>query len=398
MPTQATATPVAWRREADGVFKGGGVKGLALAGALEGFSAHPRWPVDTWVNVAGASAGAIIAAYLAYDRSPNVGAKMVSLLDPARLASFEDFPRGRKYLGGVPRLIAKRGMAPGDAFEAWLDGVLGQATFALTRPEDGSDDWAQSRLKLIACDITNRRLLVLPEDLGHYRAPGTRAAIDPATFPISKAVRMSMSIPYFFEPVELEQVRDKDPDRPGSLVTIPARPATIVDGGTLSNFPVWLFDKPNPRRPTFGFNLRGGLNVAEGMNRMIARLPWPLRVGFDILHTAQDAWDERLTTHSTNVRTLTVDATIRLRDGSLYPVAATDFTLSQERQALLVENGRKAATAFLDKFELADYVNTFHLSAFHPGGLRPDVVDTDVVDTHVVDTHVVDTHVVDSAP
>jgi NTE family protein len=355
-----TETPASWRREADGVFKGGGVKGLALIGALEGFAAHPRWPVDRWLNVAGASAGAIIAAYLAYDRSPNIGTKMLTFFDPERLASFQDFPRGRKYLGGVPRLLTKRGMAPGDAFETWLDGILGHATFALARPEDGSDDWSQSSLKLIACDITNRRLLVLPEDLAHYRLPGTRAAIDPATFPISKAVRMSMSIPYFFQPVELEQVRDRDPDRQASLVTIPARPATIVDGGTLSNFPVWLFDRPNPRRPTFGFNLRGGQNVAAGMNQMLARLPWPLRLGFDILHTAQDAWDERLSTHSTNVRTLTVDATVRRRDGSLYPVAATDFALSQELQDLLVENGRRAATAFLDRFELSEYMNTLH--------------------------------------
>ena len=33
-----------WIDEADGVFRGGGVKGLALAGALEGFAAHPTKP------------------------------------------------------------------------------------------------------------------------------------------------------------------------------------------------------------------------------------------------------------------------------------------------------------------------------------------------------------------
>lgn len=48
------------RREANGVFRGGGVKGLGLAGALLGFAEHSEKPVTKWVNVAGASAGAII--------------------------------------------------------------------------------------------------------------------------------------------------------------------------------------------------------------------------------------------------------------------------------------------------------------------------------------------------
>ena len=46
---------------------------------------------------------------------------------------------------------------------------------------------------------------------------------------------MSMSIPFFFEPV----VHKK---------------SYFVDGGILSNFPVWLFDSPGiPEWPTFGF-------------------------------------------------------------------------------------------------------------------------------------------------
>ena len=46
--------------QADGVFQGGGVKGLALAGALEGFadaSTHPGTYINKWVQLAGTSAG-----------------------------------------------------------------------------------------------------------------------------------------------------------------------------------------------------------------------------------------------------------------------------------------------------------------------------------------------------
>jgi len=333
-----------WTKQADGVFRGGGVKGLGLAGALEGFAAHPTYPVTQWVNVAGASAGAILASYMAVDKSPNVGEKMVALLDPEKLASFQDFPLRQKYLGGIPRLVLKHGMAPGKAFEQWFDDVLGGATFSVAKTDD---DWQHSRLKLIACDVTNRKLLVLPEDLPKYREPGSTEPLDPDKFKISRAARMSMSIPYFFEPIELE------------LVSTGKR-ATIVDGGTLSNFPVWIFDVGEPKRPTFGFTLEGGSGVGEGANRLARLLPWGGRLGFDIFHTAQEAWDDRFVTHTTKVRTLTVDATIKDPDGKLYRVNTTDFKLTQERQQALIENGRRAATDFLDRFDMANYLNTLH--------------------------------------
>ena len=52
--------------EADGIFEGGGVKGVALVGALEGFAACGY---TEWKSVAGTSAGAILAAYLAVGHS-----------------------------------------------------------------------------------------------------------------------------------------------------------------------------------------------------------------------------------------------------------------------------------------------------------------------------------------
>src|SRR5207253_2485651 len=80
-----------WIEEADGVFRGGGVKGLGLAGALLGFAEHPTKPVKTWVNVAGASAGAIIACYLACGHD---AADMADLLKRTKFDQFQDFPPG----------------------------------------------------------------------------------------------------------------------------------------------------------------------------------------------------------------------------------------------------------------------------------------------------------------
>jgi NTE family protein len=353
-----------WSGQADGVFRGGGVKGLALAGALVGFAEHPTKPVKEWKSVAGASAGAIIASYLAFNRSLDVGRQMIALLDPERLVSFQDFPLGRKYLGGIPRLVFRHGMAPGTAFEKWFDGVLEGSTFAIAK---SGDDWKDSSLKLIAADVTNRRLLVLPEDLPRYRLPGTTAPIDPATFPISKAARMSMSIPYFFQAVELDLVVGPDGQ------SIPPQRSYIVDGGTLSNFPVWLFDSPNPTRPTFGFTLTGGTGVGGGVKNLRSLLPWSARTAFDIFHTAQEAWDARFQTHSTQVRTFAVSATVVDLSGVPFAVNTTDFKLSKDHQDALVENGRCAATEFLDNFKLEDYFNTLHARLGPPAPATPPV-------------------------
>jgi NTE family protein len=372
-----------WIAEADGVFRGGGVKGLGLAGALQGFAEHPEKPVTKWVNVAGASAGAIIACYLACGHD---AAEMAALMKRTKFGEFQDMPPGGKFFGGGLNLIRKHGLAHGEAFRRWFSNELEAKTFAVTKTEDGK----HYRLKLIAVDVTNRALLVLPDDLPRYRRLGEDKPIDPDQFEIADAARMSMSIPYFFEPVQLvrdrlfvEDAGDADGfaakqfvdrqeiDHQNELIhytggrevtfreltprELKAQRAVIIDGGTLSNFPVWLFDVDAPAqklcRPTFGFTLTGGKGVGGGLNKVISRMPWALRFGFDIFHTSQEAWDTRFVSHSTRVRTIAVDA------GT---VGTTDFNLPVSAQDMLIGNGREAAKRFLDRFDLADYENTYH--------------------------------------
>lgn len=313
--------------EADGVFQGGGVKGIALVGALLGFAERG---CGRWVNVAGASAGAVVAAYLAcghdaYDAE--------QLLRAAPYSRFEDFGPGGRLLGGGWNLIRRRGLARGEYFRRWLDDQIEGRTFAAVA-ENG-----RSRLKLIAADITRRDLLVLPDDLPDYRLPGADGPIDPARFRIADAVRMSMSLPYFFEPVQLVH-HDS------------GTTSTIVDGGLLSNFPVWVFDVEDrdPVRPTFGFRITGGRGYGGSLERVLARLGWPVKLGSDIFHTAMEAWDRRFMSHSTRVRTCPVPAG---------DIGTTDFRLTPLEQTELVENGRRAARRFLDSFSTEDYRNTY---------------------------------------
>jgi NTE family protein len=374
-----------WIDEADGVFRGGGVKGLGLAGALLGFAEHPEKPVNRWVNVAGASAGAIIACYLAAGHNAT---DIAALMSRTNFGDFQDFPWPGKVIGGGVNVVRRRGLAHGEAFRSWFSKELEGKTFASVKREDGQGGY---RLKLIAADTTNRALLVLPDDLKRYkRSIGDDHAIDPDSFEIADAARMSMSIPFFFEPVVLvrDRVMVEDAGGADGLTTgVPAdrldveraneaaeyfgdkqatwreltsseqqaQRSVIVDGGTLSNFPVWLFDVDSPTvklcRPTFGFTLTGGRGVGAGFNAFVRRMPWAVRFGFDIFHTSQEAWDARFVSHSTRVRTVAVDA------GT---IGTTQFNLSATDRDLLLGNGRAAAKHFLDRFNLEDYENTYH--------------------------------------
>src|SRR3989442_103977 len=74
-----------------------------------------------------------------------------------------------------------------------------------------------------------------------YKASELRDNIGSLNVPF--ALRMSMSIPIFSEPVEFRNPQT-------------GREHLIVDGGILSNYPVWLFDvQGTPDWPTFGLRL-----------------------------------------------------------------------------------------------------------------------------------------------
>ncbi len=325
--------------EADGVFEGGGIKGLAIAGALLEFAENESLAVERWVNVAGTSAGAVIAAYLAAGHPAH---ELAALLDRTPFDKFQDWGPGGKVLGGGLNLIRRRGLARGEVFRKWFDSELDGMTFGEMRVPPAANDTPPEhpyRLRMIAADVTGHRLLVLPDDLGRYKRSGESTPIDPDTVRVADAVRMSMSIPFFFEPVELVDAGTN-------------RTATIVDGGTLSNFPVWLFDtsRRDPVRPTFGLRLVGGRSVGSGLRSFVRMLGWPARLASDIAQTQSSAWDERFATRSTRVRTCPVPAG---------EVGTTDFDIPAAGRAALIHGGREAAKAFLERFELADYRNTY---------------------------------------
>jgi NTE family protein len=299
---------------ADGVFEGGGVKGIALVGALSAFESHGF----RWCNLAGTSAGAIVASLLASGYSAGELKDIIGRLDYLK---FEDASAvGRiPLIGPVISLLTSKGLYKGDYFEKWLRGLLrekGINTFRDLRKKDDDGTPFRYKLNVIASDISNQRLVVLPSGLGKY-------GIEPDVFSVARAVRMSMSIPLFFRPQKVA----------GSL---------FVDGGILSNFPIWLFDAAGrPRWPTFGFKL------AEPESAE----PQPSRRLFEfsraVLDTMMNAHDKMTVEDVDMERTIAVPT---------LGVKTTQFDLSAEQRDGLYKSGLDTATRFLETYDFAKYV------------------------------------------
>lgn len=331
------------RRQADEkrvdlVFEGGGVKGIGLAGAYYHLSQQGFRPE----RLAGTSAGAITAALVAAGYTGEEMKRLV--LEEMRFAPFADRPRfpGSQLL----ELTEHQGLHPGKYFQDWMRERLaakGVRTFGDLRHPDASDEDPSTRdhrLQVIASDVSRHRLLVLPRDAGEL-------GLDPDELEVALAVRMSMSIPMFFDPV-----RHRNPKHPHEHL--------IVDGGLLSNFPVWLFDSPDgdePCWPTFGFLL-----VPSSARDPIAPGPAPPRDAEgkismrayvqSIAQTVMEARDRMYVEQGDYARTITIDT---------LGVHTTQFSIDEDPdlKRRLFESGVAGATAFLSTWDFDSYLRAF---------------------------------------
>lgn len=289
----------------DIVFSGGGVKGFAFIGALNKLEQNGF----QFKRTAGTSAGAIVAALLAAGYKAAEMKKLMDqmdtshLIDPRTPVSFPLF----KWL----RVYFRMGLYKGDSLEKWLIDVLAAKnvhTFSDLEP---------GALKIIVTDASRGRMIVIPDDLSDY-------GIDPALFSVARAVRMSAGLPFFFEPLP--------------LVAESGEKSLIVDGGLLSNFPLWLFDQggQNPPRPFLGI---------QTVKSMAYQSPAPIQNAVELfrgLFTAmREAYDEK---------------TIKkLKDSNIIVipvanVATEDFNISVGERDRLYALGEDETEVFLKKW------------------------------------------------
>jgi NTE family protein len=303
----------------DAIFEGGGVRGIAFVGAVSCLEDRGY----EFQRLAGTSAGAIMAALLAAGYTT----KEMALLADTDLSSFLD----KRAAGSIPMLgiplslLLHKGLYRGDHIEAKMRELL--AAKRKTKFGDLMFE-GKSRLKIIASDITKKEILILPDDLPQY-------GIDPMEFGIAEAVRMSTAIPLFYEPVVIRYNKCE---------------SYIVDGGVLSNFPVWIFDaEGTPRWPTFGFKLADSSenSCAAGKTDLLSYI-------FDIFDAMLNVDQTAFMRNKDSVRTISIPTP---------GVGATDFDLSPLSGYRLFRSGYESASKFLRQWNFRDYVGKYGNSA-----------------------------------
>jgi len=300
---------------ADAVFEGGGVKGIGLVGAV----AVAEEKGYQWVNVAGTSAGAIVAALLAAGYS---AAELKEILEELDYNKFKDsslFDRV-PLVGPLASVIFEKGIYEGKFLENWIRGLLQKKnvqTFNdLILEEYKDDERYRFKLRVIASDISRGRLLILPQDVADF-------GIRPEDLSVATAVRMSMSIP-------TNQL------------------SYIVDGGILSNFPVWLFDSEGeiPEWSTFGFKLVEPEEECEIPHQVRG----PISLLTALFSTMMQAHDARYIKDEQFIRTLPIPT---------LGIGTTEFDISRERSEALYQSGREAAKKFFDTWSFSEYIDKY---------------------------------------
>lgn len=319
----------------DAVFEGGGVKGIGLVGAVSSLEAAGY----EFVNLAGTSAGSIVAALLAVGYNAAEIEKELKRLDYNNFKD-ENFIDHFGLPGKMISEILHFGMYNGDYFKDWFENLLKvkkKTRFKDILLDNSADAQFKYKFQAIATDLTDQRMLVLPRDLKDF-------GYDPDEFSIAMVVRMSMSIPMYFEPVKLTDSTGKT--------------HYIVDGGILSNYPVWLLDDgtSDPPYPTFGFKL-----VETDRREDIEKTPFDQISNFlhyleSIFSTMLDGHDNYYisTTSGDFARTICISTTVEV-GGEKKKIKTTDFGITKKESQALFNNGKSAADKFLTTWDFEDW-------------------------------------------
>lgn len=310
----------------NGVFQGGGVRGISLVGAVRAAEIN-GFKFD---KLAGTSSGSIVAALLA---SGYTAEEMKELILATTFTSFlkRAVIFNTPLVGPAMRILLKKGLYAGEALEEWLRKALlvkGIRTFK---------DLEQGKLTIITSDITSGKILILPDDL-------SKLGINSDYFEVAHAVRMSCSIPYFFDPVLLRL-----PPKLSRSKAFKDQFLHIVDGGLLSNLPLWLFDqdgvKPEGQiTPTVGFQM-----VGKNSNKP-HRIGGPFSMLQALFDTMLSAHDERYIEQENRYRTVKVP---------ILGIGVTQFNITHEESLLLHESGFRAGSKFFGDWSTQYYEEEF---------------------------------------
>jgi len=359
----------------DLVMEGGGTLGIALVGyiyALE--QANVRF-----LGVGGSSVGAIVALLLSCldKRTEEKGAALAEIISEMDMRSFID---GDVFSAALSRLIGtkkrfgkkigivllailsngaifkKLGLNPGDKFLEWLTAclenagvrtlsdaheIVGYIPDGLTHRIRGDDFVKPSAsLKMVAADLTTNSKIVFPEMAPLYWDDPD--SLNPAYF-----ARASMSVPGFFQPMEVRGVSQIDDiaEKWKNLCSFKGKvpdKITFSDGGLLSNFPISLFHQPRvPNAPTFGAKL-------GSYSRVVKEISSVKSYAGNLFNALQHYSDYEFIYQNPDYRRLI----------SYIPVEGhnwLNFYMQADEKLALFKNGMTAAYEFLETFDWPTY-------------------------------------------
>jgi NTE family protein len=265
-------------------LSGGGICGVAHVGALQELSRHiPLAAIKEWVGV---SAGSLMAMCLA------IGFTLEELYDFSIRFDFTHIQNPDSPTGWLLHM----GMDTGERLQRLVNACLHVKGKTSTLTFQELYDTHHVSLRVLATDTNLAKGKVFsPTDTPNYS--------------ISVAVCASMSYPFYFQPV-----------------LCPETGHALIDGGVISNFPLYLIPKEDHPR-TLAILLDLSMRIAESLDDLSPEqlLVRPLAIAL---------------TEKTNIETTLYDVEcIKIPLGD---VNVLDFSLSEETKKELVEKGRRA--------------------------------------------------------
>jgi NTE family protein len=297
-------------------FEGAGVRGIAYVGSLRYLEENHL--LDSVEKISGTSAGAIVALAISLGYTSHEVEKLVY---ETKIQKFND---GKFFfIGGVRRLNRNYGWYRGKQFDKWLKAIIENKT---GNPDITFRQMHERQYKDIyvtGTSLNNQRLIVFSNE----------------TYPdmkVSDAVRISMSIPMYFEAVIIDSL--------GNIIERKdAKPFhdLMVDGGLTGNFPIAVFDSISQgtrivNRATLGLRIDSPEQIAyDSIAKGLAPVPigrFKTYVGAFYNYVIENLNRSQLTEEDW-LRTLSISS------GNIGPKVRK---LSVDEKNILISNGYKA--------------------------------------------------------